>query len=900
MTAGEETQIKQTGEAYAHYTRVASYRNAKVACALVIILMPAGIVLDYFVYPTQVWFFLQLRLLCSALTAVVLVCLIRINPTNSFTPVLCAGWYALPAFFISWMISATEGAVSPYYAGLNLVILAVSSVIQATFVESLFAISLIFSMYLAACFLSPAIFEWRTFFNNSYFLTLTGIIVLTGNFFFNRLRLREFSLRYELDQSRKDLEESNRKLVELDAIKNRFFANVSHELRTPLTLLLAPLETLLQRQQGQFPAEIVELLNTMHANGMRLLKLINDLLDLVRLESGRVANRLVPVAVVDFIRGQVSAVQKTAENKGLTVTASYADSLGIASLDADKLEKILLNLLFNAIKFTPAGGQVAVHVERRNERLIIQIRDTGMGISAEKLPYIFDRFWQADNSSQRKYQGVGIGLALVKELVEAQNGTVAAKSQEGAGTEFTISLPYIEADAAPLGEIKDSSDQAAPKGATDEWISGLYRRAELFPSITPLRPAVQAPESYRVAQRARVLIADDEPDMLRFLRSQLSAHFEVIDAIDGQQAVEKAAQYLPDLILVDMMMPIKDGIEVCRELRERVPTRNIPIVLLTAWAEEETKLRALTAGANDFLTKPFSTTELHVRLKNLIDGYHAQKHLARQKQILEATLEQLKETEAQLVHSEKLASLGRLSAGIIHEINNPLNFAKTGMFSLKSFAHGMEGAAKEDYCEILADIQQGLDRVQNITSDLYRFSHPDIQQLEEVTVASLFKTALRMLSHELKDKVKVEQHFADELTVWCNAVQVNQVLVNLLQNAIYAATHRATGDGREPTITISAEEIGGECLIRVRDNGCGIAAGDLTKIFDPFFTTKEVGEGMGLGLSICHRIMEQHHGRITVNTEPGKYCEIVLKFPEEATPSMPIDNTQWRANGQHL
>src|SRR6202007_13572 len=220
------------------------------------------------------------------------------------------------------------------------------------------------------------------------------------------------------------------------------------------------------------------------------------------------------------------------------------------------------------------------------------------------------------------------------------------------------------------------------------------------------------------------LIADDEPDMLRYLKSQLSPSFQVIEAVDGQQAIEKASQFLPDVIVCDMMMPQKDGLEVCRDLRQRTSTQAIPILLLTARADEETKLTVLSAGANDFITKPFSSTELSVRLKNLVDAHHLQRELARKNQILESTLEELKETEAQLAQSEKLASLGRMSAGIIHEINNPLNFTLTGLFALRNKGKQFPPEKREEYNEIIDDIEEGVKRVRNIVSDLRTFTHP--------------------------------------------------------------------------------------------------------------------------------------------------------------------------------
>src|SRR5262249_23431522 len=238
----------------------------------------------------------------------------------------------------------------------------------------------------------------------------------------------------------------NQKLVELDQIKSRFFANISHELRTPLTLLLAPLETLMQKFNRSFDGETRDVLSTMHSNGMRLLKLINDLLDLVRLESGRLEVKHDTVEVAEFVKGLASAARQVADDKRLKLETHVDPELGAVVADRDKLEKIVLNLVFNALKFTPAGGRVELRAEKKEDQFVITVADTGMGISAKKLPFVFDRLWQADGSSKRKYQGVGIGLALVKELTEIQGGKVDVQSVESQGTTFTVRLPFTKAE----------------------------------------------------------------------------------------------------------------------------------------------------------------------------------------------------------------------------------------------------------------------------------------------------------------------------------------------------------------------------------------------------------------------------------------------------------------------
>jgi C4-dicarboxylate-specific signal transduction histidine kinase len=396
--------------------------------------------------------------------------------------------------------------------------------------------------------------------------------------------------------------------------------------------------------------------------------------------------------------------------------------------------------------------------------------------------------------------------------------------------------------------------------------------------MTPLQETLRPVETFRNGNQPTVLIADDEPDMLRFLKSQLNRQYQVLEAVDGQQAIDKASQFLPDVILLDMMMPEKDGLQACRELRERTSTQSIPIILLTARADEETKLAALSAGASDFLSKPFSTTELHVRIKNLVESHVYQRKLGKQNQVLEVTIEQLKETETQLVQTEKLASLGRMSAGIIHEINNPLNFVTTGLYTLRNKGQFLALEQQAEYAEILKDVEEGITRVRTIVSDLRGFAHHNNEQLDEVDVKEVVTSSLRFLSNEWKGKVQIIQNLTEGQTILGNKNKLIQVIVNLLQNSMDALKPK-TGKTDPPTVWIDGRTEKGKSRLTIRDNGEGIAAENLNKIFDPFFTTKDVGEGMGLGLSICYRIVDECQGQITVKSEPGKFCEFTLEFP---------------------
>jgi two-component system sensor histidine kinase PhcS len=243
---------------------------------------------------------------------------------------------------------------------------------------------------------------------------------------------------------------------------------------------------------------------------------------------------------------------------------------------------------------------------------------------------------------------------------------------------------------------------------------------------------------------------------------------------------------------------------------------------------------------------------------------------------LEASLVQLKENEAQLVQSEKLASLGRMSAGMIHEINNPLNFATTGLFTLRKKGKHLAPEQQADYADILKDVEEGVKRVQTIVSDLRMFTHPDTEQRDTVAVGEVVIAARRFLHNE--EKIHFEQELPANQTIWVNKNKLIHVLTNLLQNSLDALKTKTFTD-EKPFVRITGRMENGTSFLTVRDNGPGIAAAHLDKIYDPFFTTKDVGEGMGLGLSICYRIVREAKGKISVKTEPGKFCEFTLEFP---------------------
>ena len=352
-------------------------------------------------------------------------------------------------------------------------LIAISWVAQVDFLETIVASALTLLMYCVACFAHGPL-NSSTLFNNLYFIMLTGIIVVTGSYYVNRLRFREFALRAEVDHNRKELETTNLKLVEMDRAKSDFFANISHELRTPLTLLLGPLDKL----RGDSSALInqkEELLDIMYGNAMRLLRLINDLLNLVRTDAGTQVLRKERINIKSFVEGLALSVSPMAQQSRLKFsTQILAGDNVFVYLDRDKFEKIALNLLLNAFKFTPPGGEVYLFVEVADQKLHLTVRDSGVGIAKNDLAKIFDRFWQAEGSTTRRYQGVGIGLALVKELALVHGGKVLAESEVGYGTTMKIELDVSPQATPPLEQLPDESPQNQEQA---DWLNRLYRQA---------------------------------------------------------------------------------------------------------------------------------------------------------------------------------------------------------------------------------------------------------------------------------------------------------------------------------------------------------------------------------------------------------------------------------------
>lgn len=420
---------------------------------------------------------------------------------------------------------------------------------------------------------------------------------------------------------------------EADRMKSRFFANISHEFRTPLTLILGPIEKI---KPGMSGTDIAKQTRLIRRNAKRLLSLVNQLLDLSKLEAGKLKLYAAKGNIVPFVKGIAMSFESVAEQKDISLTVHAVQEDIQLYFDREQMAKILSNLLSNAFKFTPDGGTITVSLNTSfskfppgKEQVEISVRDTGIGISETELSKLFDRFYQVDSSQTREHEGSGIGLALTKELVDLHHGNIRVESKvadpdigEAGWTEFVIGLP--------LGSAHLSSYEIADEQAVREDDTSFAEKTRVQIDH-PILGEQQAPRTddttaenndlFEIgeADKMLLLVVEDNPDVRTYIKDSLGENFQIEEARNGKQGVEKAEALIPDLVISDVMMPEMDGNELSRMLKNNEKTSHIPIILLTAKSEPESKLEGLKTGADDYLIKPFDIRELQIRIKNLIN-----------------------------------------------------------------------------------------------------------------------------------------------------------------------------------------------------------------------------------------------------------------------------------------
>ncbi len=637
-------------------------------------------------------------------------------------------------------------------------------------------------------------------------------------------------------------------------------------------------------------------------NALRLMNRVNDILDFSKAEAGKFELCPMPVDLNKTVGVLAEDAAMVAEGKGCTLTCSIDPALGTVFLDPRHFEKILLNLVSNAIKFTPAGGTVHLTVTALDgERFEFAVQDSGIGIAPDKLPLLFQRFSQIDNSATRHYSGTGIGLALVKDLVELMGGEVGVNSEPGQGSCFFVRLPLgAEQNTVPT-EVSNMFERSSPSTASTTEQRHLRFDDGRLGIRNDRAPMEEADEQHpEHALRSKVLVVDDSPEMLGYLSELLRDDYSVATATDGEQAWALLQRRPIDVVVSDVMMPKLDGFGLTARIKGSPGFAHLPVILVTARGGSEACVSGLESGADDYIAKPFSPLELKARVRAVLRMSQVQTELnakSRQAGMAEIATTVLHNVgnvlnsvnvSAELVSSQmrtsKAQGLGKVAQMMnehVHDLSDFLTKDHKGKMLPDYLLKLAKVVAQEQQgiIEELGQLTKGIDHIKTIVAAQQSYAVA-VSIVETVPVAELIDDALRMSAGLLaRQEVTVVKDIADLPLLPLDRHRMLLILVNLINNAKQAL------DGvidRSRCVTFSASLADGAVLrITVADNGNGIAPEHLARIFSHGFTTRK--DGHGFGLHSCALAAQEMGGSLTVHSDgAGQGATFILDIPLDA------------------
>lgn len=667
----------------------------------------------------------------------------------------------------------------------------------------------------------------------------------------------------------RELAAANIQLTQAEALKGEFFSNVSHELRTPLTLLIAPLESLLSGDYGDILAIQRPMLDVIHNNAIRLLQMVTGLLDFSKLGAKKFIPAPEPTNVTALTQSITADFMPLIKDCG--VTYEFFSSLDKiwANIDRYLWERIVFNLLSNAIKFTPKGGHITVSVSLHNEHLVLQVKDTGIGIAEHNMPLLFQKFRQIESASTRRFEGTGLGLSLVREFAQLLNGDVSVTSTIGKGSIFTVDCHVMRANPADAAPIINGN---------------TLRNQTLIPDLNLELHQTDASGRH---SKSRVLVVEDNIELARYIVSQLQSICETRLANDGDEALAAIKTWKPDLILSDVMMPKRDGLSLCREVKANPNTAKIPVILLTALTHRDALLQGWQAGADEYLFKPFHPRELIARVETMLDlSLERQRsedtlrlaNLDLERKVAERTAS-LKEANEILQQSETAERAARLEAEYLarikdeflitlsHELRTPLVPIIGWIGLINSDVLDSTGTA-EALKTIERSARYELQLIEDLLDTSRIISGKLIIEFTPIDLLEPLKGALETvrLTAEAKNiTLNVTVPEGSFGVIRGETRRLQQVIWNLLGNAI-----KFTPKGGRIDVRLTSDDK--HAMIEIADNGVGISSDFLPHVFERFrqadsSTTRQFG-GLGLGLALARQLVEAHGGRISVES-PG-------------------------------
>jgi PAS domain S-box-containing protein len=696
-----------------------------------------------------------------------------------------------------------------------------------------------------------------------------------------------------------NLRDLNEKLRNLDAVKTDFFSNVSHEFRTPLTLMMNPLEEVIANGE-RLDAEDLAHLKMVHRNVLRLQKLVNMLLDFFRIEAGRMEAKFEKTNISELTADIASNFRSSIEAAGLKFRIKNPFPPLHAYVDRELWEKIVLNLISNAFKFTHKGS-IQVAVVGDGDRIQLKVRDTGIGISAENIPKLFERFVRIEGARARTHEGSGIGLALVKELVKMHGGTIDVESQEGKGSQFTVTIPRNRPDVADADRVHNREAYTA---------MGRNFSQEVEAWLPDERAGIIVDEPSGEADKPSVMIVEDNADMREYLLRTLTGKFVVIPAENGSQALRYLTYIRPDLVLTDVMMPEMDGKALLRELRNRKAYATIPVVLLSARSAEDAKSEAIQLGADDYITKPFSTSELVAIISARIEVARMRAHTEREMNRKTLELEQnVMERTKELIRSRQDVSqaneilkqrnyelmamneeLSNFAFIASHDLREPLRKITLFTSELARMSNELVSETAKRYAQ---KILHSVSRMNSLLEDVLSFSSLRARTPLKYTPVNLnqvvddVRADMAEMIRENSAVIEVEPL----PTISGNSVQIYHLFENLLSNAVKFRPQERGNTVRIQSSVLKKENIDlpfaaantDYVQISVSDNGIGFDQQYVDKIFHMFqrLHPKNEFSGTGMGLAICRKVMQNHRGHISAEGKPGEGAVFHCYFPIE-------------------
>ena len=610
-------------------------------------------------------------------------------------------------------------------------------------------------------------------------------------------------------------------LREMDRIKTQFFTNVSHETKTPLTLIGNYIEKYIQTHGSSEELEIIR------QNIIKLQRDMVNFLDGEKLRKGQIFyNHNQHLDLSDLLSRKTLLFREIAATRRIELSGSIEEGCFIKA-DPFAVDRIINNLIDNAIKYTLENGTVGIILKRDKDRAVLEVTDTGIGISPKQQKHIFELYHQISHR-KRNLQGIGMGLYLVKMITESLHGSITVSSAESRGSTFRVTIPLSQAPAQE-------------------------KRAHDFSIPAPFgRTAAAPPEQKHNPDRDTLLLVEDNENLLYFIQSSLAGQYNAYFTLNGREALKKLETIpKPGVIISDVMMDEMDGFTFFEALREDSRFRDIPVIFLSAKTDMEDRLQGLHHGAIDYIPKPFRMEELEAKIASILRFTTVKQHVS---------------------EMDKLASIGRLVAGISHEIFNPLSAIIGPLEFIEQTMESLQGYDKETVGNAFRHINNSVNRIESIIRSLKTLYYKSSLEKSQTDIHAIAESILTFLKGKSNSGITFQNSIPEKFTVCANHEALTRILMNLLSNGADAISGRGE-------VSIFAAKKDSFNTITVRDTGSGIPAADREKIFDLFFTTKSPGKGTGLGLHLVKELCVKMGWDIRVFSEEGQGTEFILKIP---------------------